>query len=847
MLVALAATNIFNLRAEVGTEEHRFANYNIRYTNDAADTEANGRAWPARSQYVFQLIRDYQFDVMGLEEVSGRSGGTGVVINPATGLSQREEVVKELSEYSFLLFERDGGTKDYSYNALAYRTAKYNLLDNGGFWLSPTPDVASIGWNTSNTIKRTCLWAKLQSKATGDIFFYFVTHCNYGGTIDGENSAHLITSKIDEIAGNYPVILCGDFNMSRVNHPNAYRGYASQLDNTRFIADEFLCVPVANGQTSLTTTEWTPLTKENCSSVSGNEFDYVFSRHMKVSRHNTITENYGRSTNPSDHFAVMAICRLINDDTAQTLCVDANAASGGDGSASAPFRTINEALATARRGDTIRVAEGTYSEQINPTCSTVILGGYDASFTNVIGKSTLSGAGGLSRLVYVPSYYDFSLSNFVVRDAASPSRNDDGAIYCGGNELTLVNVDVVGNTAQNIGAGLYATCRDVTLRGCTFVNNTATATAGGAYINVSNDVTVTDCLFDGNSAKSGSAMQVAGVADFVMMRSTVRGNASTQYGSLYLYPSGAESTFSFVDNTFVNNTLASPSGLATLTKAYGGSAIYAKLTEGMALRMAHNTLTGNSATFAGTNKANFGGSALNVYSGSVILMNNIIAGNYSDNGRGDLYADDNAVMTKEQYNLLTAPASVSITASSTDFLAASVAEGTASLADCLDGSLVDGKFEARAADNGGLTPTVRVVNPTYANAPINVLTANLRFVETSFGVDLNGDGRLLGGWSTDQRGAERNASSVPGACEVIADDALTGVSADAVCLLAQGGNRFRFSAPIGKATLYNTSGIAVGTASLLDEDAELNLTGLTPGVYFVRGTLVGEVFKLIVR
>src|SRR5688500_12630694 len=47
---------------------------------------------------------------------------------------------------------------------------------------------------------------------------------------------------------------------------------------------------------------------------------------------------------------------------AGTVFVDAAAAAGGDGSKTAPVRTVGEALASASRGDVIYVAAGTYAE-----------------------------------------------------------------------------------------------------------------------------------------------------------------------------------------------------------------------------------------------------------------------------------------------------------------------------------------------------------------------------------------------------------------------------------------------------------------------------------------------------
>jgi endonuclease/exonuclease/phosphatase family metal-dependent hydrolase len=852
ILVALAATNIFNLRAEVGTEEHRFATYNLRYTNSTDDTMDNGRAWPARREYVYRLIREYAFDVVGFEEVTGRSAKQGVVLDPSTGLSQREDLVNDLTEYDILFFERDGvnanftlgSQNDYSYNALAYRKSKYNLLDKGVFWLSPTPDTASQGWDYDYTIKRTCGWAKLQSKQTGDIFFYFVTHCNYAASLDGLNSANLITKKMAEIAGNYPQILCGDFNMSRTNHPVPYHGYSSKLENNRFIANEFKCVPNKNGQTTLTTTEWTPLTSQTASTVKGNEFDYIFSRHLKVLTHNTITENYGRATNPSDHFALMSVCCLINNDTPQDVCVDAEAQEGGDGSVASPLRSIADAIAVARQGDTIRVTAGSYDEVIAPSNrNLVIVGGCDKSFSSIVGKSELSGMAG--RKVNLITYDDIYLANFRLSGTESTTLNSDGAVYTTSYSLTLESVDFIGNSAYSFGAGLYAKCNELTLRNCRFTGNTADAGGAGAYIATTGDTSIEDCIFESNDAKSGSAVYAACAATFRMMRSTVSGNTAKQKGVVYFESGATDCSYNLVDNTFANNTLTSPSGLAAITKTFGGTAVYAN---GVALRMAHNTIAGNKATFAGSNKANFNGAAVNAVGGSVLLINNIIAGNSSESTKADLYLDTNATLGKEQYNLFTSTDAVNITPSAKDFLASTPESGHKLLAECLDGTIDEsGLFTANLADNGGLTPTVRVVNPTFADQAIDVLATNLRMVETSFGLDMNGDGKIGGYWAKDQRGEPRQSNSVPGACEVVKSNALTTVDEGKAGIIAMGNNCFRFSTPVGLASVYTLSGTVALSTRIAGTDDCLNLNRLAAGIYIVRCEKGATSFKVVVR
>ena len=69
--------------------------------------------------------------------------------------------------------------------------------------------------------------------------------------------------------------------------------------------------------------------------------------------------------------------------TAQTMgwtwYVDANCTTCGDGTMSSPFQTINQALAVAGDGDTILVAQGTYTENLSINIQVTLMGGYAAT------------------------------------------------------------------------------------------------------------------------------------------------------------------------------------------------------------------------------------------------------------------------------------------------------------------------------------------------------------------------------------------------------------------------------------------------------------------------------------
>ncbi len=299
----------------LGAQElHTFATCNVRYTNAAGDTCA--RNWGERGQYVVKNITSYDFDIVGMQEVSGHKGDNSWTSDGSkTGLSQLQDLQQSMPQYGFIAYERDGNDAgiDYSYNMIAYKKDRYEVLDTDCFWLSATPEKASYGWayeaDGSYRFKRTCAWAKMRVKSTGKVFYFAVTHCNYAPSIDGPKGARLIVERLSAMVGDVPVVLVGDFNMHKINHWNAYREYIAYFLDASTRVDVNISLPESNGQTAWTTTGWTPITKAE----NGQAYDYIFYRNMHAHQYSIITECYGRELNPSDHYPVMVKFSLTDE------------------------------------------------------------------------------------------------------------------------------------------------------------------------------------------------------------------------------------------------------------------------------------------------------------------------------------------------------------------------------------------------------------------------------------------------------------------------------------------------------------------------------------------------------
>ena len=81
---------------------HRLATYNIRFNSDS-DTE--GKDWGLRGPICRDVILNYDFDVVGFQEVTG-SGRS--YRNPLTGRTQLDDLRAWLTDYELVAWDRDG-------------------------------------------------------------------------------------------------------------------------------------------------------------------------------------------------------------------------------------------------------------------------------------------------------------------------------------------------------------------------------------------------------------------------------------------------------------------------------------------------------------------------------------------------------------------------------------------------------------------------------------------------------------------------------------------------------------------------------------------------------------------
>jgi endonuclease/exonuclease/phosphatase family metal-dependent hydrolase len=159
--------------------------------------------WEFRKAKAVAAIRNFNPDILGTQECEN---------------VHADYLKASLPDYGFVGVGRNDGKTSGEMCGLFYKKQTLEKLAEGHFWLSKTPQVPgskSFGsWFT-----RMCTWVKLKHTQTGQIIFAFDTHLDSNSSNAREKQAELLRQKIQEIAGDAPVVLTGDFNTGDLSAP----------------------------------------------------------------------------------------------------------------------------------------------------------------------------------------------------------------------------------------------------------------------------------------------------------------------------------------------------------------------------------------------------------------------------------------------------------------------------------------------------------------------------------------------------------------------------------------------------------------------------------------------------
>ena len=273
-LPALAPFAVGSRGGEAGGEADalRVMSFNIRMR-----TIMDGRDyWPLRKAEVVGLIKRYDPDLIGFQEVKH---------------SQLKDLEALLPAYSAFGAARDDGKNRGERCSIFYRTDRFELLAQDTFWLSETPSVpGSRSWDSA--CNRIVTWGRFRDQRTGVVFYLFNTHFDHRSEQARQESTRLLIEKAAALAGDSPVLIAGDFNAREDSV--AYQRMTEVFLDAREVSETPPAGPLG---TSRSFTPGTP---------PGARIDYVFvSRGVRVLSYAALDDTYGLDRRPSDHLPIL--------------------------------------------------------------------------------------------------------------------------------------------------------------------------------------------------------------------------------------------------------------------------------------------------------------------------------------------------------------------------------------------------------------------------------------------------------------------------------------------------------------------------------------------------------------
>jgi len=177
----------------------RVMSFNIRLDNSGDGINR----WDNRKQIASGAIIKQAVDFAGMQEVLN---------------NQMNDLEALLPGYRHIGAGREDGKTKGEAVPIFYKLDRFDLLDNGTFWLSATPeDTGSVGWDAA--LPRICTWGKFLDKSTHRQFYVLNTHFDHMGKTARIESAKLILDFIGKKTGDLPAILSGDFNCPPEDEP----------------------------------------------------------------------------------------------------------------------------------------------------------------------------------------------------------------------------------------------------------------------------------------------------------------------------------------------------------------------------------------------------------------------------------------------------------------------------------------------------------------------------------------------------------------------------------------------------------------------------------------------------
>lgn len=199
---------------KIQAQTTRVMTYNLRL--DAA-SDGDDR-WDARKAQLANQVLFYEPDFMGVQEALPQ---------------QMIYLDSALTAYDYIGVGRDDGKSQGEHSAIFYNKSRFKVLEQHTFWLSPTPDKPSKGWDAA--YNRVCTYGLFENIKTKQKFWVFNTHFDHVGNVARMESAKMILEKIKIVnKQKLPFVLTGDFNLTDDNE--SIKRILTELDDSKQVS-----------------------------------------------------------------------------------------------------------------------------------------------------------------------------------------------------------------------------------------------------------------------------------------------------------------------------------------------------------------------------------------------------------------------------------------------------------------------------------------------------------------------------------------------------------------------------------------------------------------------------------
>jgi endonuclease/exonuclease/phosphatase family metal-dependent hydrolase len=152
--------------------------------------------WATRMDYVKDILARHDPDLIGFQEVAFDS--------------EIQDLLRVAPDYDAVYWQ--GDRVPWPDAMIFYRRSRFEVVERGEYWTSPTPDTAmSKGCSDQQVAVRLIVWATLRDLRRDDEVFFATTHFDNNPPCQ-EKSAELVMERTAPLVGTQPVIFTGDFN-----------------------------------------------------------------------------------------------------------------------------------------------------------------------------------------------------------------------------------------------------------------------------------------------------------------------------------------------------------------------------------------------------------------------------------------------------------------------------------------------------------------------------------------------------------------------------------------------------------------------------------------------------------